>query len=680
MYKFIDVTEIPEGALLPSEALKINGEYIENLIPGYRTLTVEGREALSPEVATYKTGIRDGSLMSGKRYPARTIRVTYRLLCGSNEDFRTAFNKLGGILDVKDAELIFDDEPDKYFIGTPSRIGEVTPGRNSVKGEFDILCLDPFKYSVMEYVAASDPGGSNVFIDYGGTYKSFPKLVAEFYKESEASEDGETAQELTGDGECGFVAFFNEREKIIQLGDPEERDGDSDGYPASQTQFQSNFNSSKAWGTVAKADWAVNNGVLASSRVAQIGAPGISAASYTGGTAIKKFTNKILTITSAYERPHVVYDVYATVTNRRATACDVTVTVKTRLKEVGNYFGRGYELLAEVTIGNKYRILSLKNKDEYWKNITYHSREFYFANVPIASGNTNLPEVTLTVTRPDELGWTGVLNKTKCNNLIIPAYVAPTPETYYLTAASSGDHSKDYTWHGPTITQNIREGRNPVHFNLSFFAKICAETSGQKGKFECHVVSGGKILAGIECYKRREGTIAKVRFYVNGDFMQEIEVDISKTGEIFTENSAVTITKIGSRVEFALGKKILKIYTDSSIAETAAESVTFGFLNYAAADPLAYNGVSFVRFVKDNCETWKDIPNKFKTNDVVEADCSTGAITLNGVAAHSLGALGNDWEGFYLMPGLNQIGTAHSDWVSEGYEPTFKVKYREVFL
>ena len=52
MYNFIDVTEIQNGSNLPSEALQLNGEYIENQITGYRTLYVSGREAMSPELAT----------------------------------------------------------------------------------------------------------------------------------------------------------------------------------------------------------------------------------------------------------------------------------------------------------------------------------------------------------------------------------------------------------------------------------------------------------------------------------------------------------------------------------------------------------------------------------------------------------------------------------------------------
>ena len=76
----------------------------------------------------------------------------------------------------------------------------------------------------------------------------------------------------------------------------------------------------------------------------------------------------------------------------------------------------------------------------------------------------------------------------------------------------------------------------------------------------------------------------------------------------------------------------------------------------------------------------RDIPNKFSADDVVEADCKNAEILLNGTPAPSLGALGNDWEDFYLTPGLNQIGIAYSEWVSAECAPQFKVKYREVFL
>ena len=175
MYNFIDVNEqASEAAFLPSEALMLNGEYIENQISGYRTLHVQGREALSPEINTYETGIRDGSKLKNKRFPARTIIVTYQLIAESNEAFREAYNQLGGILNIEDAEMIFADEPDKYFIGTPVVIGEIEPGKNSVIGTIEFLCTDPFKYSCVEYEATAELDQNSILIDYNGTYKSYP--------------------------------------------------------------------------------------------------------------------------------------------------------------------------------------------------------------------------------------------------------------------------------------------------------------------------------------------------------------------------------------------------------------------------------------------------------------------------------------------------------------------------
>ena len=63
MYEFIDAIEFSDSVSLPSEALKINGEYIENQVTGYRTLYVSGRESFVKELEIYDSGIRDGSMV-----------------------------------------------------------------------------------------------------------------------------------------------------------------------------------------------------------------------------------------------------------------------------------------------------------------------------------------------------------------------------------------------------------------------------------------------------------------------------------------------------------------------------------------------------------------------------------------------------------------------------------------
>ena len=262
MYNFVDTNGYAEGTSLPSEALKINGVYLENKVTGYRTLYVKGREMLAPDIETYETGVRDGSTLQSKRFSARTITVGYQLIASSAEAFRAAFNALNAALDVEEAELIFADEPDKFFIGTPFGRGEVPAGRNAITGEFDILCADPFKYSCTEYeVTPTLDDGTTFAIQYNGTYRSYPTLVAEF-----ADEDDDTAGGLTGSGDCGYVAFLSDDAAIIQLGDPDEPD--TENYAKSQTLTKQIFTSYNA--TVA-AKWPINTGRTSSSAVTATG-------------------------------------------------------------------------------------------------------------------------------------------------------------------------------------------------------------------------------------------------------------------------------------------------------------------------------------------------------------------------------------------------------------------------
>lgn len=134
MYKFVDTTERQEEQILPSEALNFNGVYFENVIPGYRTLYVSGREMIETEITDLDTEIMDGSRYRRKRYKPRTITVGYQLIAKSNAEFRNAYNKLNSLLDVAEAKLIFLDEPDKYYVGTKVNAGDVPHGRNAVSG------------------------------------------------------------------------------------------------------------------------------------------------------------------------------------------------------------------------------------------------------------------------------------------------------------------------------------------------------------------------------------------------------------------------------------------------------------------------------------------------------------------------------------------------------------------
>lgn len=675
MYNFIDTNEVSESISLPSEALNINGEFIENLIPGYRTLYVKGREALSPNLDIYDVGSRDGSQLKNKRFPARYITVGYQLVTASNEAYRSAYNELGRILNKDNSILIFNDETDKFFRGTLDSMGEVEPGRNCVTGEFDLVCLDPFKYSLVEYEAVSTPEENSILIDYQGTYNSSPTLEADFYSESEYDESGSSTS-LTGKGDCGYIAFFNEKEKIIQLGDPDELDGE-EAFAKSQTLINQTFKSSGAWGTNQKAPWATNSGNVLENAV-KSGSVAMGVATYGASQTQKETSATLLSASNTGSRPYVYYKVTAKSTNRTETSVKLTFSITCLLESTG-WVGNGYGLKVGIYIGGAWRETTMKEIKAYWKGSAGHTVNISYTVTGLSKTTTSISGIKFRATRLDSLGdsW-GTISERDTNAMPIAAFIEDTPETYYLTPYTFGSGTG---WHGPSITRTIPSDASGTSgakdYTLTFQQLFDCTDSMQIGAFQALVFdSSGKCIAGVRICKRTAGNTAKMALYVNGTKVDEIDVSIPKGSSVIDTS---TIIKQGSSVRFNIGG-LSKAYYDASIKEITSTKFTFMFECYEGKPYLNHNGLYYVKFVKNNCDTYRDIPNKFSANDIVKADCSNGEITLNGIQTPSLGAMANNWEGFVLEPGLNQIGFSYSDWVEDAYKPKIKVKYREVFL
>lgn len=679
MYNFIDVTEASGGMVLPSEALQINGSYIEDQISGYRTLSVQGREALSPELETFETGVRDGSTLKSKRYPARIITVKYQLIAESNEAFREAYNKLGGILDVENAQLIFNDEQDKYFTGTPCGIEAVEPGRNAVVGTFDILCIDPFKYSLYEYEAQASQDEKCIYVDYGGTYKAHPKLVVEFLDSREVQDDGETGGTISPAGDCGYVAFFNEDKKIIQLGNPAEVDGEN-AYAVSQALINQTFVSDQSWGTTAKNLWTVNQGHIMASNVTQEGSVAMKPSDY-DITNISGQTSAVIYDNTWAAGVH--WHVKAFTKNRTASTVTLTIQVGGTDKSGKNEAGQ-VNFCVNIN-GKSYFMVFFKGKNA----AKTQTNAVSVTITGLAASTTELPAVTVSATGVNKS--IGVFSATSTSKIPVSRYSTSSAVLgYYLTPNAYGTTAAG--WHGPSIRRKISKDASGIegaqNFTLTYRQKMCIGNStaaqNQVGSFRMNVTdSNGKNIAGVWVYKNKAGKSGKLVFFVNGVQENITDIDIHYGNDFFGVSEetvcTTTITKFGGAINFAVGSYKRSFY-DADLIDSAALHVTFSFEKYGELTPLEYNGLYWAKFVKNNCNTWKDIPNIFSANDVVEADCRNAEITLNGILSPELGALGNNWESFVLKPGLNQIGYAYSEWVTDEYAPTFKVKYREVFL
>ncbi|MBZ3797784.1 distal tail protein Dit, partial [Lacticaseibacillus paracasei] len=141
----------------PAEAMLIDGQYIEDLIPGYSTLQVSGRELLSQSIEKQTIGNSDGEFIQYVRNPSREIVVGYRLAAADNLSFRQAFYKLNDILHGENHQVSFNDDPSKYWLATLSDIDDVPKGRNAITSSFTLFVPDGIAHSVATQTADNTP-------------------------------------------------------------------------------------------------------------------------------------------------------------------------------------------------------------------------------------------------------------------------------------------------------------------------------------------------------------------------------------------------------------------------------------------------------------------------------------------------------------------------------------------
>lgn len=207
MYAFVDtVNSGIVGTNLPTEAMSYNGVYLENEIDGYRTLSVTGRELMESEVTDQEIDGMDGSYYRYKTTPARTITVKYQFRARGSREYREAYNKMNKLLSGEQVKVIFNDESDKYFIGTKTSNTQVDGGSNNVIGEIEIYCSDPRKYSTTEKEFNAIDGVLNIV--------------------NEGTVPVSIDYDVQTTSETGYIGLVSE-EGIMQYGKVEELDGES---------------------------------------------------------------------------------------------------------------------------------------------------------------------------------------------------------------------------------------------------------------------------------------------------------------------------------------------------------------------------------------------------------------------------------------------------------------------
>lgn len=203
---------------------KIDGQYIEDLISGFRTLGVDGREELDLDVTSAETETSDGGRFVRRKINSRVLRVHFHLSDATASGFAAKLKALQKKLySIKESKIIFSDASNYYFTGSFRKLTLAYKGMTVTRGTFEIFCADPFRYFVTESVVYPTEG---VFtVNYTGTYPAHPTLIAR-----------------SPGHDCGFYGFTKDG-LTIRVGNPDEQDQEEVPSDTATALIEQNFGS-----------------------------------------------------------------------------------------------------------------------------------------------------------------------------------------------------------------------------------------------------------------------------------------------------------------------------------------------------------------------------------------------------------------------------------------------------
>lgn len=277
-------------------------------------------------------------------------------------------------------------------------------------------------------------------------------------------------------------------------------------------------------------------------------------------------------------------------------------------------------------------------------------------------------------------------------------------KTGSMTRDNEGVHTSSYgsgsEWHGPSLTYVVPAdsggGVGAVNGELSWFHYFTTSSYDNIGNvwftIDGYDTNNDQTNIAAVCFHKPAAGNNKgvCQLIIQGAVKKDIEFDLAFWNTVTGRPDSVpgwpaqknrgagrsSIRKFGSKITFNIAGQVHE-FTVPALAEMQIREVSFWLASYGTKQAMGANIVKNIKFVKHDVTNYVDVPNKFGEGDEVTADCGAGEIRVNGVVRNGLGALGNDWEGFRLLPGINQIQCTYSDWAEA---PGFTLTYREAYL
>lgn len=222
VYKFIDTNEANLKSYASIQTI-INGFNLDTELCGYRTLNVSGRSVFGRDIETMKFSSRKSAGSKSTRNNSNkagtnkffssdvqsvVIEVEFLLEAPTNELFRELLSKFITILHQEEAKWTWTDDPNFYYTGTISEIGDFKEDKNSVISTFKILCVDPMKTSIETYVLK----GNGKEIEMPDFKEEIDILEMKFVLNSDSNKF--TFENMNGNGKTIFSYLFKSNNRI----------------------------------------------------------------------------------------------------------------------------------------------------------------------------------------------------------------------------------------------------------------------------------------------------------------------------------------------------------------------------------------------------------------------------------------------------------------------------------
>lgn len=221
---------------------------LEDLLPGFLTESVSGREGYSKEISETSIGKRYGATYDYAQGETRDLKINFSIATEQN-NYTALCDKLKSILmntyhsDYPQLGLIFTDDPSCYYLGTTSSI-EIsqlnTAGSDytSAKGTITFHCSDPYKHATVPKAVTVTTTESN---DH----------VIEMTLENKGNVPTPVSIETTFASETGYIGF-SLCNTYYQVGNPQEQDRET--RQKSVQVFDNHMNEQH--------DWVLNDGAV----------------------------------------------------------------------------------------------------------------------------------------------------------------------------------------------------------------------------------------------------------------------------------------------------------------------------------------------------------------------------------------------------------------------------------